>query len=221
MMQRKMPVKRLKRITLLSIVSVLIIVLLYFSFMYLKCMETREKSWECEFVVELETNSSDGYLLEVPIPIFERESRGIYKISEVMSSVEVIDGDAEIMIVSTEYGDALRINGTGSVTIQASNKGKESMKSIDYFERYLANGMSMRNVSSPEREPTFFIYSTNEQSNISLSCYLDYKSLVRWYNGFGENTYNGIITGQIDMAGQIMESGWVEIQGHDYGGSIS
>ena len=179
-------------------------------FIYGELSGKKNEKIETGYVVTVFTNTTENYTLIVPVVVDKNGN-----LADVMSSVKVVNGTAEIEIINTTYGPAMKIDGRGFIQVygkknylfedgrlsailpcNVSLKGNdiywnENLTKKDYGVSYAVIGNTT-------------IYCSPHKGNISI--YLSYWSLHVWE----ENSRCEGYAISWDVTGKNISAGWNE-----------
>ena len=120
------------------------------SLYYVETIEVRLKDWEQEYMLEINTNETNSYILICPT-IYKRGT------TEIIFDNESIKGECQLTIIETEYGNAMQVIGKGNVSIDFHYIGNE----FPQWTRGLFKGFNY----TPERNNSWEYHTYYESVN--------------------------------------------------------
>ncbi len=149
------------------------------------------KEFSFHYRVDIKTNQSSEYEIYIPVLITPILAENDDNISEIMNKI-TINGIAKCNIINSDYGKALSINGTGTISINAN--GDENLPLARFNLLYDSDNDGLTN--DERGDVKYWIYF-NTSSSVSLEIH------------FSQNNYSFIYI----KAEDISENGWILIDG--------
>jgi len=156
-----------------------------------------------EYEVKVSPNSTSNYVIYVPVPV---DSKG--NVSEITINLILEKGNASWEIISTQYGPALKVYGSGDIIISA--------KSVE--KAYCYNNLSMITIENVTHHGfycngTAHLYCESDDPDINITIHVnltqdsrvEYSDRIRgkfWEDGSTRYTF---------VEGAINGSGWQSV----------
>ena len=212
--------KRIKMIVQISLISIILLILIFGSYILFideEEIEHRDSHFYYKYRIRINTNVSDNFSIIVPALIYTDQWSSITSHKEEylqkmvyhrMNEIEITSGkNTKFEIVNTSKGYGLKISSTGNVTLVLNMSEPEGPDTFEASMTILSTTVNKTNIEGQNYECWVNFQNDSQVDSLNISLYF----LSDWYYGGYHGGTGGIRTIQVEAT--LNSYGWIVLPG--------